>query len=241
MAKTSRITAASVMKIADISLPMPVSSVRTAGKRCIVSLSKTTFWTLCNGGNMAFEIIDSTTGKPVNVDVIGHLAKDGGLFEHDIDQFYIGEDNNIILMDDCGNETYVDTKRFVPHFLGKYPDFNYFEMMLTGNIMREHPELQSAVAYNTHSPQINVFPQTWASTAGGFEAPGFVAGAAMTTELTTVIEARFVSKDNKDHAFYGVFFGNKPAYIIEDPPENFFEDIKNRQMKSKHEVNRYIE
>ena len=28
----------------------------------------------------------------------------------------VGEDGSVILVDDCGNFTYVDNKRFAPHF-----------------------------------------------------------------------------------------------------------------------------
>lgn len=61
---------------------------------------------------MTFRVIDTKTGKEPTSRVIDNLAKKGGLLIFDIDQFFVGEDGSLILMDDCGNVTYVDTKRF---------------------------------------------------------------------------------------------------------------------------------
>ena len=40
----------------------------------------------------------------------------------------------------------------------------------------------------------------------------------------------------KSIEFYGVFFGDEPAYIVHDPTDMFYEDLKNRNMKSKYEA-----
>ena len=61
---------------------------------------------------MTFKVIDTKTGKEPTSRVIDNLAKKGGLLIFDIDQFFVGEDGSLILMDDCENVTYVDTKRF---------------------------------------------------------------------------------------------------------------------------------
>ena len=61
---------------------------------------------------MTFKVIDTKTGKEPTSRVIDNLAKKGGLLIFDIDQFFVGEDGSLILMDDCGKATYVDTKRF---------------------------------------------------------------------------------------------------------------------------------
>jgi hypothetical protein len=59
-----------------------------------------------------FRVIDTTTGKEPTEEVIFQLAKQGNLVYCDIDGFYIGEDGEICLMDDCGNATWLDVERF---------------------------------------------------------------------------------------------------------------------------------
>ena len=61
---------------------------------------------------MTFKVIDIKTGKEPTSRVIDNIAKKGGLMWMDIDQFFVGEDGSIILVDDCGNSTYCDTTRF---------------------------------------------------------------------------------------------------------------------------------
>ena len=61
---------------------------------------------------MTFKIIDTKTGKEPTERVIENIAKKGGLMEMDIDQFFVGEDGAIILVDDCGRATWCDMERF---------------------------------------------------------------------------------------------------------------------------------
>jgi hypothetical protein len=61
---------------------------------------------------MTFKVIDIITGKEPTDRVLYNIAKEGGLMEMDIDQFYIGEDGSLVLADDCGNMTCCDMKRF---------------------------------------------------------------------------------------------------------------------------------
>lgn len=61
---------------------------------------------------MTFKVIDTKTGKEPTERLIENLAKKGGLMVCDIDQFFVGEDGSLVLVDDCGNITYVDTERF---------------------------------------------------------------------------------------------------------------------------------
>ncbi len=63
-------------------------------------------------GNMTFKIIDNNTGKEPTAKVIDNIAIEGGLVRNDIEQFYVGEDGSLILVDDCGNITYCDATRF---------------------------------------------------------------------------------------------------------------------------------
>jgi len=59
-----------------------------------------------------FRVIDTITGKEPSEDVIYQLAEQGRLVYCDIDGFYIGEDGEICLIDDCGNATWLDGERF---------------------------------------------------------------------------------------------------------------------------------
>lgn len=36
--------------------------------------------------------------------------------------------------------------------------------------------------------------------------------------------------------YYGVFFDNKPAYLIDHAPEVFFKDLKEQRLRSKYEA-----
>lgn len=59
-----------------------------------------------------FEIIDKKTGKEPTDRVINSMARLGNLIICDIDGFYVGEDGQIILVDECGNCTWLDMERF---------------------------------------------------------------------------------------------------------------------------------
>ena len=61
---------------------------------------------------MTFKVIDTKTGKEPTEKTIRHLAKSHGLMEFDIDQFFVGEDGSLGLMDECGNSAYIDMERF---------------------------------------------------------------------------------------------------------------------------------
>ena len=59
-----------------------------------------------------FKIIDNNTGYEPTYDVITEQANLGNLMTDDINGFYVNEDGQIILVDDCGNCTWLDTNRF---------------------------------------------------------------------------------------------------------------------------------
>lgn len=59
-----------------------------------------------------FKIIDRKTGKEPTDRVIAAQARLGQLITCDIDGFYVNEDGQIILVDDCGNCTWLDMNRF---------------------------------------------------------------------------------------------------------------------------------
>ena len=61
---------------------------------------------------MRFHVIDKKTGKEPTDRVLTNIAKKGGLMTMDIDGFYVGEEGDLVLVDDCGNATWVDQERF---------------------------------------------------------------------------------------------------------------------------------
>ncbi len=157
-----------------------------------------------------FKVIDITTGREVASEKIDKIAKKNGLMYMDIDQFFIGEDGQLVLADDCGKIAYFDMEKlgFMPVFERKYPDLEYLEAVLLGNLQNLHPEVFKTNFWQPQTELVDMFPQTWPNTAGGFSEPGIVSGNAFTTEFTTVMKV-FV-RDTKEE-YYGVFFGNKPA------------------------------
>ena len=76
---------------------------------------------------------------------------------------------------------------------------------------------------------VHVFPQIWPNTAGGFSAPGIMSGQAFIKQYTTVMLCG---------TFAIVFFGNQPAYMINNTNEEFKKDFDRRQMKSKYDAER---
>jgi hypothetical protein len=71
-----------------------------------------------------------------------------------------------------------------------------------------------------------VFSQMWGSTSTGF---GGFGGSAMTTEYTTIM--REVNTN-----FYYVFFGSQFCYRVGEPTEQFYTDLRERNLKSMQEA-----
>ena len=76
---------------------------------------------------------------------------------------------------------------------------------------------------------VHVFPQIWPNTGGGFATPGYCYGQSFIKQYTTV----FISTTQNVAM---VFFGNRPAYIIQNPNQKFVDDFNRKQMKSKYEA-----
>lgn len=59
---------------------------------------------------MKFRVIDTSTGKEVSAEKRKSIAKENGLMDMDIDQFFVGEDGQLVLADNCGNIARGDMK-----------------------------------------------------------------------------------------------------------------------------------
>lgn len=86
---------------------------------------------------MTFKVIDTKTGKEPTERVVDNIAKKGGLMTMDIDQFFVGEDGEIVLADDCGNVTYVDGERFRVRVDDEYlKELNWYEPSVKEEVLR---------------------------------------------------------------------------------------------------------
>ena len=116
----------------------------------------------------------------------------------------------------------------------KYPNLELIEYKFISKLKDIYPEI--FVHFYPHI-YMDVFRQTWASTALGF---GGVGGSAMTDAYTTVVHVYFSSRSltvtntiEKIPEFHGVYFDGRFAYMIEtEPKEEFFKDVKERNMAS---------
>lgn len=84
-------------------------------------------------------------------------------------------------------------------------------------------------AYKYPDFDFTMFSQVWGSTALGFNNIG---GQALTKAYTTVL------KEQNSNMFF-VFFGERFAYIIENPNKIFEEDYNNHNMKTVCEFFKY--
>ena len=117
----------------------------------------------------------------------------------------------------------------------RYPNLELIEYIFDQTMTELYPEIVEKNVFRSH--QIEVFPQTWANTATGFDSPGTVSGQAFTDEYTTVVRGKYTDKKMSNYKeIYGVFFGNRFAYAIDDPPKVFFKDLEERHMSGMWEA-----
>ena len=84
--------------------------------------------------------------------------------------------------------------------------------------------------YFAMETEMRMFPQTWGSTALGFDGIG---GSAMTSAYTVVCY-------DWGSNYWGVFFGERLAYIIKDPNDEFHKDMREGQMHPINECGKYL-
>ena len=125
-----------------------------------------------------------------------------------------------------------------------YPNLELLEYKAKEYAFAIHQNVLHDAVYPTI--KADVFMQTWANTATGFDADGVVSGQAFTDEYTTVMEMSWCKRDvakfiiDVSDKIYIVFFGNRLAYMYLNPNKQFFEDLKNRNMKSQKESKEYL-
>ncbi len=81
--------------------------------------------------------------------------------------------------------------------------------------------------------RIDCFVQTWGSTCTGFDVDEhgtpLWGGSTMTDAYTTVVH-------DKQTDMYVVFFNDQICYVVENPTEQFYEDLKDRNLASLSEA-----
>ena len=115
----------------------------------------------------------------------------------------------------------------------EYPNLELIEYMFIQRLKAIYPEV-----FVNFYPRVwmDVFNQTWGSTALGF---GGCGGSAMTDAYTTVVRVHFSPKSSTEtnviHKlpdFYGVYFDGRFAYQVYDDEVSdlFFQDLTARHM-----------
>lgn len=126
----------------------------------------------------------------------------------------------------------------------RYPNLELIEYITenTANILFEELMMRTVHRYKTY-----VFPQTWSTTALGFDKIGGCSGQAITEAYTTVVEItlykiesgkdiRGITYEELDDKIYAVLFDGKIAYMCLNPNHKFLKDLSNMRMNSQKEA-----
>ena len=132
----------------------------------------------------------------------------------------------------------------------KYPNLELIEY-ITGNTANE--VFDGSLIVGTYKKfKMFVFPQTWSSTALGFDKQYRFSGQMITDAYTVVVEMTsycpVVSQeklgidmsDLKDKV-YAVFFDGRLAYMCLNPTQKFFDDLNKMCMKSQKGSVKYVD
>lgn len=127
----------------------------------------------------------------------------------------------------------------------KYPNLELIEKTFKEKVKEKYPSVFDAIN-QWHKCTADMFIQTWYNTATGFDLEPVYSGQAFTDEYTTVMRLQWLERsniDNKLHtkSLYGVFFGNKLAYILRNENQKFEFDLKDRCMNSQKNAREYVD
>ena len=125
----------------------------------------------------------------------------------------------------------------------KYPNLELIEQTFKEKVKEKYPSVFDANS-QWRKCTADVFMQTWSNTATGFDLEPVCSGQAFTDEYTTVMRLEWHELSNGvlyPKQIYGVFFGNKLAYILRDPSQKFEFDLGDRQMKSQKHARVYVD
>lgn len=127
----------------------------------------------------------------------------------------------------------------------KYPNLELLEYITENTANELFKDVLTMSTY--HKFKMYVFPQTWSSTALGFDGWDGWGGQAITEAYTTVVEItlykiesgkdiRGITYEELDDKIYAVLFGGKIAYMCLNPNHKFLKDLSNMRMKSQMEA-----
>lgn len=111
-------------------------------------------------------------------------------------------------------------------YLKEYPDFDKIKKEFEQGVLDKYKIYLGPIDYKEYDTIM--FSQLWPSTALGFDSIG---GSAMTKAYTTILVVTYVIDDSNNGIIYGVFFGDRLAYLVKDPTKEFFKDLEKREMK----------
>ena len=125
----------------------------------------------------------------------------------------------------------------------KYPNLELIEKTFKEKIKEKYPSIFDT-SNQWYKCTADVFVQTWGNTATGFDLEPVCSGQAFTDEYTTVMRLEWHELSNGvfcQKQVYGVFFGNKLAYILRNENQKFEFDLKDRCMNSQKNAREYVD
>lgn len=128
----------------------------------------------------------------------------------------------------------------------KYPNLELIEETFKEKVKEKYPHIFNEANAVWHKCTADMFIQTWCNTATGFDLEPVCSGQAFKDEYTTVMQLQWLewsNVDNKLHtkSLYGVFFGNKLAYILRNQNQKFEFDLRDRCMNSQKNAREYVD
>lgn len=128
----------------------------------------------------------------------------------------------------------------------KYPNLELIEKTFKEKVKEKYPHIFDKTNTVGHKCTADMFIQTWYNTATGFDLEPVYSGQAFTDEYTTVMRLQWLERsniDNKLHikSLYGVFFGNKLAYILRNENQKFEFDLRDRCINSQKNAREYVD
>lgn len=109
--------------------------------------------------------------------------------------------------------------------MSKYPNLEKLESIARTLYETEDLLLKERIKDSKPRFEAHMFPQTWGSTALGFDDTIVYGGQAMTMAYTTVFHELVTET-------FVVFFDEELAYMVYDPSEIFYGDFAKQKLQS---------
>lgn len=185
---------------------------------------------------MKYKLIDCVTGETITKETINDIIKQNtNVGNIEIQDFYVSSEGELSIIDTNDKVTHIGSLKEIKALCmteNEYPDLEYIEADFVSNVYNIRLGQHKDIFTNNNVKFVEMFPQTWETTAGGFEEPNKLAVKKKTTTYTSVF--RYTDKD--DNEYYGVYFGNEFAYIIENVNEEFYKDLSGHCLKSVYDA-----